>query len=1201
MAVARTRPATSATASATQARRPALQQASQPPARSVALRSTAPPAVTLGPPASGPVARRQAVMSRLRNAAARQQGPASSPAAQQQASREASAEASRAAPSPANEARAQAQAGQAEVMNQQRPGSVQQNTFLELVERQLNAVPMPRNPEEMDRFRQNNSAGGLRQQLQGSVGEQAAQAQNNIRSAAEAQPAAGQNRQPDSLPQPAGPPAGGNLRAQEILPQPRTERETSFDASRQQVEGQMRENNLTQESLREANDPRFSAVQEARENVHEQAARAPEEYRAAEQAELQRQENAIARDEQSATREMSADRERANSQIATQQRRAMTREEAERRQVSERIERMFTEAQTRVQQKLTWLDGEVDRRFTEGEARAKQMFEAFVEEAMYQWKLRRYGRWLFVPGVGAAYALGRWVADKFIDLNQFPEIRAIYENGKQLYLRKMRELIVEIAGVVESSLRWCTDEIARARQQIQDYVNSLPQALRRVGEESSRGVSERFDQLRNSVNERREALANRLVERYRQAQQQLDQRIQQMQAANRGLINRFVAAIREVIEILNNFRRQLMSLVGEARSVIDRIVQRPIPFLRNLVRALRMGFDQFSRNIVAHLRSALLEWLFGTLAQAGIQMPQSFDLRSIIGLILQILGISYDRIRGKVARIIGERNMAILEHAWRYVSALIREGPIGLWNEIRNDLSSLWDMALQAVREWVISQLVRAAITRLVSMFNPVGAIIQAVLMIYNTVMFFVEKIQQIMELVRTIVRSLDKIIRGDLADAANWVENAMARTLPIIIAFLARLLGLSGIADRIREFITGIQARVDRTIDAALERVVGSIRRLFGRGGQQGGPDNRTPEEKARALHTALTEAEAITGRSGATPEGVRRQLPQIQQRHRLRTLNLVPQQGNTFRIHGEINPDEDKTVTLGDAQAPDGSMERPYWIKWHKRATANLEPLTLRLDPSQPARVTVRATERREVTVWQTPAEAVSRLEYLRLNIPIVQRNLALTAREAVGVRGSALEEAQRELAQEQQSTAHATAKAKKRAVQRLKNAVNRIISVQNRTGRELPAMRERLEREVAEEASLSAQMSAGDPFITTTEWIGVTPGNQIRVNRQVGPRRLSPSRRREREFMEFLRRADGDVAGKSPDHVTELSLSGPDSFENLWPIAENPIPSQRINPHTGKQVGVGFEGAGEESEAQNLTNYFIGKYFIIKGFQS
>lgn len=860
MAVARTRTATSVAASVAQARRPAAQQSSPPPARSAALRSTAPPAVTLGPPASGPVARRQAVMTRLRNAAARQQGPAASPASQQQASREASAEASRAAPSPANEAHAQAQAGQAEVMNQQRPGSVQQNTFLELVERQLNAVPMPRNPEEMDRFRQNNSTGGLRQQLQGSVGEQAAQAQNNIRSATEAQPAAGPNRQPASLPQPAAPPARGNLRAQEILPEPRTQQETSLDASRQQVEGQMRENNLTQESLREANDPRFSAVQEARESVHEQAERAPEEYRAAEQSELQRQENAIARDEQEATREMSTDRERASSQIATQQRRAMTREEAERRQVSERIERMFTEAQTRVQQKLTWLDGEVDRRFTEGEARAKQMFEAFVEEAMYQWKLRRYGRWLFVPGVGAAYALGRWVADKFIDLNQFPEIRAIYENGKRLYVRKMRELIVEIAGVVESSLHWCTDEIARARQQIQDYVNSLPQALRRVGEETSRGVSERFDQLRNTVNQRREALANRLVERYRQAQQQLDQRIQQMQAANRGLINRFVAAIREVIEIINNFRRQLMSLIGEARSVIDRIVQRPVPFLRNLVRALRMGFDQFSRNIGAHLRSALLEWLFGTLAQAGIQIPQSFDLRSIIGLILQILGISYDRIRGKVARIIGERNMAILEHAWRYVSALVREGPIGLWHEIRNDLSSLWDMALQTVREWVISQLVRAAITRLVSMFNPVGAIIQAVLMIYNTVMFFIEKIQQIMELVRTIVRSLDKIVRGDLADAANWVENAMARTLPIIISFLARLLGLSGVADRIREFITGIQARVDHAIDAALERIVGGIRRLFGRGGAAAAATGQLPEERIPfnadgESHTVWTE----------------------------------------------------------------------------------------------------------------------------------------------------------------------------------------------------------------------------------------------------------------------------------------------------------------------------------------------------------
>lgn len=880
------------------ARGPEAQGPAAARTRSSALRAAAPPAVTLGPAATTPAARQQAVVTRLRGAAARQQGPAAAPASQRAAAREAAQEASAAAPSPANEARSQAQAAQAEVMSRQRPGEVNQRTFLELVEERLNAVPTPRNPEEMDRFREQGGAQGLRQQLEGQVGEQAAQAQQDIRSASTAEPAAGRPRTPAPL-TPAPPaPRPADVRPQEGLPTPRTEQEVSLAANQRQVEDRMRENNLTDEQLGEANDTRFEAVRSERRSVHEHAARAPQEYRAAESAELQRQGVAVGRDEQNTQRQMRDERGRTEGQIEARQRQAMSREETERRQVSERIEAIFEGAQRRVQDKLTWLDGEVDRRFTQGEARARRLFEEFVETEMRKWKIRRYGRALLIPGIGAAIALGRWVSDKLTDINRFPAVRKIYVDGKRVYVREMRAAIVDISGVVESSLGWCAGEIRRARTEIQNYVQGLPQSLRRVGDETARGVDERFDQLRNTINERRAALANRLVERYRQAQQQLDARLRQMQEANRGLVNRFVAAVREVVEIIQNFRRQLMSLIGEARDVVDRIARRPVRFVGNLVRALRTGFDQFSRNIGAHLRAALLSWLFGALSSAGVNVPTSFDLRSIVGLILQVLGVTTDRIRAKVARIIGERNMAMLESAWRYVSTLVREGPIGLWNEIRNDLSGLWDMALQSIREWVISQIVRAAVTRLVSMFNPAGAIIQAALAIYNTVMFFVEKIQQIMELVRTIVRSLDRIERGQIAEAANWVEGAMARTLPIIISFLARLLGLTGVSDRIREFITRIQARVDRAIDAALERIVGGLRRLFGRGGPELTPRQRLDQGLAAGL--------AVVNRFAGSRVGalvLRPLLAAVRMRYRMQSLEAVPVR-DRWAVRGAVNP---------------------------------------------------------------------------------------------------------------------------------------------------------------------------------------------------------------------------------------------------------------------------------------------------------
>ncbi|MCI0489628.1 MAG: DNA/RNA non-specific endonuclease, partial [Blastocatellia bacterium] len=60
---------------------------------------------------------------------------------------------------------------------------------------------------------------------------------------------------------------------------------------------------------------------------------------------------------------------------------------------------------------------------------------------------------------------------------------------------------------------------------------------------------------------------------------------------------------------------------------------------------------------------------------------------------------------------------------------------------------------------------------------------------------------------------------------------NAMARTIPVIISFLARLLGLGGISEKIRSFIEGIRERVDKAIDKLIEKVMAGIKKAVGVG----------------------------------------------------------------------------------------------------------------------------------------------------------------------------------------------------------------------------------------------------------------------------------------------------------------------------------------------------------------------------------
>ncbi|MCI5209933.1 MAG: hypothetical protein D3910_14315, partial [Candidatus Electrothrix sp. ATG2] len=215
----------------------------------------------------------------------------------------------------------------------------------------------------------------------------------------------------------------------------------------------------------------------------------------------------------------------------------------------------------------------------------------------------------------------------------------------------------------------------------------------------------------------------------------------------------------------------------------------------------------------------------------GINLPKDFSIKSVVGFILQILGITWERVRKKAVRLIGRRNMAVIEKVAGYLSTLFTEGPAGLWKEIKGDLGNLKDIVIDSIKDWLITKIVTAAVTKLVSMFNPVGAIVQAVLAIYNVVMFFVERIEQILQLVKTVIDSLAPIVAGNIAAAANFIEKAMAQILPLIIAFLARLLGLGGIAKRVKKIIDKVRRRVDRAIDKALKRIIKRFKGVAGKG----------------------------------------------------------------------------------------------------------------------------------------------------------------------------------------------------------------------------------------------------------------------------------------------------------------------------------------------------------------------------------
>jgi dolichol kinase len=272
-----------------------------------------------------------------------------------------------------------------------------------------------------------------------------------------------------------------------------------------------------------------------------------------------------------------------------------------------------------------------------------------------------------------------------------------------------------------------------------------------------------------------------------------------------------------------------MVYIRRAAGAFRTIIQNPVGFVRNLVRAGVMGFRQFAGNFLTHLRASLIGWITGAMSGAGVYIPQAFTLQEIIKFILSVLGLTWQNIRQKLVRAIGETAVAALETGFDIVVTLVREGPAAAWQKILEAVGNLRDMVMNQVMSFVQNNIVQAAVTRLVSSLNPAGAFIQAIIATYNTIMFFVERLRQISQVAMSVIDSIAAIASGSLGAAANRVEQTMAGMLTLVISFLARLVGLGNVSQAVTNIINRVRQPIDRGLDRVVEWIVAQGRRFIG------------------------------------------------------------------------------------------------------------------------------------------------------------------------------------------------------------------------------------------------------------------------------------------------------------------------------------------------------------------------------------
>lgn len=684
----------------------------------------------------------------------------------------------------------------------------------------------PQTLEEANEFKENNRVGEVKAAVGQKVAEGKAETTGPVATEATTPMAVNpaDAKQAQALPPTPAGPRPTIPGAKDAAPKKKTAEEISLEEQSSSLDADMAANGVTEDQLASAEEPSFGKALDEKKAAQADAAQAPLTYRKTEGGVLGEAKAEAQGDAAIALTGMHGARGKAVGGVVAGQQTARGRDEARRAEVVREIGKKFEAAKTKVDKAMEAADTEANSIFDSGAEAARTLFEDHVDLEMRRYKLKRYsGFW------GGA----RWIKDKLFGMPD--AVNRFYAEGREMYLRKMDTVIRAVALSVATNLGKAKQAIAEGKADIDAYVAQLPKDLKDVGKDAAEDISAKFEALEQAVTDKRESLKEGLAKKYVDNLKQLDSRIDELKAANQGLVDKVIGALKAIYRVIRDLTELFTTILARLASIISVVISNPSGFFKNVGAAFRAGLDAFISKFDTYLEEGLMAWLATNLGIAGLQLPKNFSLASIFGLVMQVIGFTPQKVEERAEAVLGARQVAALKSAGGILHRIYAEGPGALWDIVAEKLSDLREIVWDALKAFFQKRIVEEAIKMILMMLNPIGGLIKVCMMVYDFLMMLVRFKDRIIELLDTILSAVVNIANGAIDGAAKAIEAAFAKSIPVIIGFLAGLLRLNNIASAVRGIITRIQARVEKVLDFGLKKAAAFVAKglaLVKRGG---------------------------------------------------------------------------------------------------------------------------------------------------------------------------------------------------------------------------------------------------------------------------------------------------------------------------------------------------------------------------------
>jgi hypothetical protein len=378
--------------------------------------------------------------------------------------------------------------------------------------------------------------------------------------------------------------------------------------------------------------------------------------------------------------------------------------------------------------------------------------------------------------------------------------------------------LTKISTDVNAVIAACDLIIKGAREKIASIFAELPVSLQGWAAQEQAKFDGQLDQLHNQVIATRDNFDKELIAEASAAVDEVRAEIAELRLKAGGLVGRIANAIQRFIEdpvkaiieglltILGIPPAAFWAVIAKIKQVAKDIAADPMNFANNLLKGLGQGFSLFFDNFAAHMVRGFLSWLLGDLK--GVQVPKDLSLRSIVTFFLQLMGITWPNIRKILVDKIGAKNVALIEKVYSLVSLLMEKGPEGIYEMIKEKLEpqAIVDQVIDMAVDYMVTAVAKAVGVRLLLLFNPAGAIAQALEAIYRVLKWVFQNAARIFTLVETVVNGMADIIAGNVGGFAKAVEKGLGMLIAPVLSFIADYMNFGDLPATVAKQIKAMQ-----------------------------------------------------------------------------------------------------------------------------------------------------------------------------------------------------------------------------------------------------------------------------------------------------------------------------------------------------------------------------------------------------------